>query len=91
VRFFRDKTVDAEARESFQLRLWAIVIALLAIFAYIVAFVAENNSRVTLHFVFVTTHTSVIWLILLSLAIGIVGGLLLSQLYRRRRGGHQSG
>lgn len=91
MRFFRDKTVDAEVRENFQPRLWGIVIALLAIFAYIVAFVAENNSKVTLHFVVVTTHTSVIWLILLSLAIGIVGGLLLSQLYRRRRSGHQSG
>jgi uncharacterized integral membrane protein len=91
VRFFRDSTVDAETRENFQLRLWGIVIALLAIVAYIVAFVAENTSRVTLHFVLFTTHTSVIWLILLSLAIGIVGGLLLSQLYRRRRGGHESG
>jgi uncharacterized integral membrane protein len=91
VRFFGNKTVDPETRETFQPRLWAIVIALLAIVAYIVAFVAENNSRVTLHFVFATTHTSVIWLILLSLAIGIVGGVLLSQLYRRRRGGHQSG
>ena len=80
------RSVDAATRETFQPRLWAIVVALIAIVAYIVAFVAENNSRVTLHFVFFTTHTSVIWLILLSLAIGIVGGLLLSQLYRRRRG-----
>lgn len=91
MRFFRDKSIDAETRESFQLRLWAIVVSLIAIAAYIVAFVAENTSRVTLHFVFFTTHTSVIWLILLSLVIGVVGGLLLSQLYRRRRGGHQSG
>jgi uncharacterized integral membrane protein len=90
VRFFKDKTIDPQTRENFQLRLWGIVVALLAIVAYIVAFVAENNSRVTLHFVFFTTHTSVIWLILLSLAIGTVGGLLLSQLYRRRRSGHQS-
>jgi uncharacterized integral membrane protein len=86
VRFFRDdKTGDAEVRENFQLRLWAIVISLIAIVAYVVAFVAENNSRVTIHFVFFTTHTSVIWLILLSLVIGVAGGLLLSQLYRRHR------
>jgi uncharacterized integral membrane protein len=86
VRIPGSRGVDAETRETFQPRLWAIVVALIAIAAYIVAFVAENNSRVTLHFVFLTTHTSVIWLILLSLVIGIVGGLLLSQLYRRRRG-----
>lgn len=52
---------------------------------YIVAFVAENNKNVTIHFVFYSAHTSVIWVILLSLAIGLIGGLLLSQLYRRRR------
>ena len=79
------KGVDTQTRETFQPRLWATVVALIAIVAYIVAFVAENNSRVTLHFVFLTTHTSVIWLILLALAIGVVSGLLLSQLYRRRR------
>jgi len=91
VRLGRGKGIDAETRETFQFRLWSIVIGLLVIAAYIVAFVAENNSRVTLHFVLFTTHTSVIWLILLSFAIGIVGGLLLSQLYRRRRGGKQRG
>jgi uncharacterized integral membrane protein len=91
VRFGRGTGIDQETREAFQLRLWSIVIALLVIAAYIVAFVAENNSRVTLHFVLFTTHTSVIWLILLSLTIGIVGGLLLSQLYRRRRSGNQGG
>jgi uncharacterized integral membrane protein len=91
VRLGRGTGIDPETSETFQLRLWSIVIVLLLIVAYIVAFVAENNSRVTLHFVLVTTHTSVIWLILLSLAIGIVAGLLLSQLYRRRRGGKQRG
>jgi uncharacterized integral membrane protein len=91
VRLGRGKGIDAETRETFQLRLWSIVIGLIVIAAYIVAFVAENNSRVTLHFVLFTTHTSVIWLILLSFAIGIAGGLLLSQLYRRRRGGKQRG
>jgi uncharacterized integral membrane protein len=91
VRLGRGKGIDAETREAFQLRLWSIVIGLIVIVAYIVAFVAENTSRVTLHFVLFTTHTSVIWLSLLSFAIGIVGGLLLSQLYRRRSGGKQRG
>jgi uncharacterized integral membrane protein len=91
VRLGRGKGLDAETRETFQLRLWSLVIGLIAIGAYIVAFVAENTSRVTLHFVLFTTHTSVIWLILLSFAIGIAGGLLLSQLYRRRGGRKQRG
>jgi uncharacterized integral membrane protein len=91
VRLGRGTGIDPETSEAFQLRLWSIVIGLIAIVAYIVAFVAENTSRVTLHFVLLTTHTSVIWLILLSFVIGIACGLLLSQLYRRRRSGKQRG
>jgi hypothetical protein len=85
VRFFRRRPIDAETREEFQPRLWGLVVGLAVIVAYIVAFIAENNKRVSIHFVLLTAHTSVIWLILLSLAIGIAGGLLLSQLERRRR------
>jgi uncharacterized integral membrane protein len=81
---FRRKGIASETREAFQPRLWLIVGGLALIIAYVVAFVAENNKSVRVHFVFHTTQTSVIWLVLLSLAIGLVGGLLLSQLYRRR-------
>jgi uncharacterized integral membrane protein len=84
VKFFRRKRIDSETRETFQPRLWLIIGGLVLIIAYVVAFVAENNKSVTVHFVLVTAHTSVIWLILLSLAIGLVGGVLLSQLERRR-------
>jgi uncharacterized integral membrane protein len=80
----RRKGIDPETRETFQPRLWLSVVGLVLIGAYIVAFIAENNKRVTVHFVFFSAETSVIWVILFTLAIGIVGGLLLSQLYRRR-------
>jgi uncharacterized integral membrane protein len=90
VKFLRRKGIDPETRETFQPRLWLIVGGLALIVAYLVAFIAENNKSVKVHFVFYTGHTSVIWLILLSLAIGLVGGLLLSQL-ERRRGRHKSG
>jgi uncharacterized integral membrane protein len=85
-----DRVVGPETRDTFQPRLWAIVVALVLIAAYVVAFVVKNDAEVDVHFIFFTARTSVIWLILLSLAIGIVGGLLLSQLYRRRRR-HQPG
>lgn len=78
------KGIDAETRETFQPRLWLTVVALVLIGAFIVAFIAENNKRVTVHFVLFSAHTSVIWVILLTLTIGLVGGLLLSQLVRRR-------
>ena len=76
---------DAESRETFQPRLWALVAALVLIGAYLVAFVVENDARVDVHFVLFTAQSSVIWLILLSLLIGVAGGLLLSQLYGRSR------
>jgi uncharacterized integral membrane protein len=81
----RRRGLDPETRETFQPRLWFTVVALALIVAYLVAFIAENNKSVTIHFVFYSAHTSVIWVILLSLAIGVVGGVLLSQLDRRRR------
>jgi uncharacterized integral membrane protein len=85
VRLLRRKGIDPETRETFQPRLWLIVAGLALIVAYIVAFIAENNKNVTIRFVFLSAHTSVIWVILLCLAIGVVAGLLLSQLERRRR------
>ena len=90
MKLIRRKGIDPETRETFQPRLWLIVAGLVAIVAYLVAFVAENNKSVRVHFVFYTGETSVIWLVLLSLAIGLVAGLLLSQLERRRRR-HQRG
>jgi uncharacterized integral membrane protein len=81
----RRRGLDPETRETFQPRLWLIVGGLALIVAYVVAFIAENDKSVTVHFVFYSARTSVIWLVILSLAIGVVGGLLLSQLERRRR------
>jgi uncharacterized integral membrane protein len=65
-------------------RLYTKLLLLLATIAYVVAFVLENRRQVHLHFVLATSRVSLIWLILLSLALGLIGGVLLSQLYRRR-------
>lgn len=79
------KGIDPQTRETFQPRLWLIVGGLILLGAYVVAFIAENNKRVTIHFVLASAQTSVIWVLLLSLAIGFAAGLLVSQLERRRR------
>ena len=84
MKLFRRGGIDPETRETFQPRLWLTVVALVLIGAYIVAFIAENNKKVTVHFVLFSAETSVIWVILFTLAIGVVGGMLLSQLMRRR-------
>ncbi len=84
MKLLRRKGLDPETSETFQPRLWLVVGGLALLMAYVVAFIAQNNKSVTVHFVLASAKTSVIWLILLSLAIGLIGGVLLSQLERRR-------
>jgi uncharacterized integral membrane protein len=63
------------------------LLILVVVGAYAVAFVLENRKQVRVHFVVTKTTVSLIWLILLSLALGAVAGRLLP-LYRRRRRRH---
>ena len=70
---------------SWQPRLWIRVGALVLIGAYLIAFVAGNDQEASVDFVFGQARTSLIWVILLSLLAGLVGGVLLSQLHRRRQ------
>jgi uncharacterized integral membrane protein len=70
--------------EAWQPRLWVAVVGLLVLVAYVAAFVIKNDGKVGVDFVLGTAHASLIWVILLSLGLGLVAGLLLSQLYRRR-------
>jgi uncharacterized integral membrane protein len=71
--------------EEWQPRLYAILIGLALIVAWLIAFIVKNDDNVQLDFVLFDAHVSLIWLIILLLAIGALGGVLLSQLYRRRR------
>lgn len=70
---------------TWQPLLYLKIVALLAAIAYSIAFVASNTDRIKVDFVFWTANVKLIWEILLLLAIGLVGGILLSQLYRHRR------
>ena len=86
MRFRRRPSIDTqELQENWQPKLYARLIALVLLAAYAVAFVLENKKSVHLHFVFVTANVSLVWLILLSLAVGFLVGILLSQLERRSR------
>jgi uncharacterized integral membrane protein len=77
-----------EGSSEFQPRLWLKLLLLIAVIVFVIAFVLENRRHVQLHFVFGSSHVSLIWLILLSIGLGLVGGVLISQLYRRRRRRH---
>jgi uncharacterized integral membrane protein len=81
------KQRDAAARveEQWQPKVYARLIVLAVVVAYAIAFILENGKHVTVHFVITTTRVSLVWLVLLCLALGAVGGILLAQLDRRRR------
>jgi uncharacterized integral membrane protein len=86
VRSRRRPSIDTgEIQEQWQPKLYLRLIVLILLAAYAIAFVLENRKSVSLHFVFVTANVSLVWLILLALAVGFVAGVLLSQLERRRR------
>jgi uncharacterized integral membrane protein len=91
MRLARRPKIDTDRiNEDWQPKLYTRLIALALLVAYVIAFVLENRKSVNLHFVFATASVSLVWLILLSLVIGLVAGILLSQLVRRR-GRHQGG
>jgi uncharacterized integral membrane protein len=71
--------------EEWQPRLYAILIVLILIVGWLIAFIVKNDENVQLDFVLLDAHLSLIWLMILLLAIGFLGGVLTSQLYRRRR------
>jgi uncharacterized integral membrane protein len=68
-----------------QPRVWIRLGVLVLIVAYLIAFVVGNDEEARVDFVFGEARTSLIWVILLSLIAGLVGGVLASQLYRRRQ------
>ena len=74
-----------EFTRSWQPRLWVSLAVLILIGAYLIAFVVGNDEEASVDFVFGTARTSLIWVILLSLLAGLIGGVLLSQLHRRRQ------
>ena len=70
---------------TWQPMLYAKIALLLLVLAYVIAFVVQNTDQIRIDFVFATTKVRLIWTMLLLLGIGLVGGILLSQLYRHRR------
>jgi uncharacterized integral membrane protein len=70
--------------DEWQGRLWAIIVGLFLIAIYLIAFIVKNDERIEIDFVLFKATVSLIWTIVFILALGVLGGLLLSQIYRRR-------
>jgi uncharacterized integral membrane protein len=78
-------TDEDDRPSTWQPLLYTKIAVLLVVIAYAIAFVVQNTDQIRIDFVFATTNVRLIWTMLLLLAIGLIGGILLSQLYRYRR------
>ena len=77
---------EAEDRPStWQPMLYTKIALLLLVVAYSIAFVVQNTDPIKIDFIFGSAKVRLVWEILLLLAVGVIGGVLLSQLYRHRR------
>jgi uncharacterized integral membrane protein len=75
----------AEEQAKRQRPPWVQLAAIGLVALYALLFIILNTHRAKVSFVFASARISVIWVILLSLAVGIVLGVLLSRLNRRRK------
>ena len=64
---------------------WIQLGAIGLVAVYTILFIALNTHRAKVSFVFASAKISVIWVILLSLAVGFVLGVLGTRLNRRRK------
>ena len=85
MRLRRPRIDTGEVSDRWQPRLYLRLIVLGLLVAWAIAFILENRTQVNIHFVLATTRVSLVWVILLALGVGLIGGILLAQLERRRR------
>ena len=86
MRRLRRPRIDTdEVSDRWQPRLYLRLILLGLLVAWAIAFILENRTQVHVHFVPGTARVSLVWVILLALGVGLLGGILLAQLERRRR------
>ena len=72
-------------RRTFQPGLLTRLVPIGVVTGFLILFVVLNTRQSKVDFVFTSTHVSTIFLILLPLGIGILLGVLLSQLYRHSK------
>ena len=80
-----DALQEEDLRSTWQPWLYVKIGLLILAVVWATAFVVENSQQVNVHFVVATANVHLIWMILLLLAVGILAGVLISQLYRHRR------
>jgi uncharacterized integral membrane protein len=69
-------------RQRAKLYVWAFLLA--AFFVILVALIVANTRRVKISWVVGSSHTSLIWIIIVSALLGWLAGVVTSLLFHRR-------
>lgn len=85
MRLRRPRIDTDQVSDRWQPRLYLRLIVLGLLVAWAIGFILENRTQVHVHFVLGTARVSLVWVILLVLGVGLISGILLAQLERRRR------
>ena len=77
---------DREGLDERQVRQIAMIGGVILVASLALVFIVENSQRVSVSFVFFSADISLIWVIILSAAVGAVAGVLGGRMIRRRLG-----
>ncbi len=80
-----EKVPEIEPEEAWQPQLWSKLILLFLLVGYGIALVIANSDKVKISFLFASVKVSLVWLILLCLVLGLISGVLISQMHRHRK------
>ena len=75
---------DREGLDDRQVRQIAMVGGLVLVTSLVLVFIVENSRQVRVSFVFFSSEMSLIWVIVLSGAVGAVLGIMGARVVRRR-------
>ncbi len=79
---------DAPAKPGGDRRAYALLVVFAVVLVYLIAFALLNTESVKVSFVFFSTTTSLIWLMLASTALGLLLGAIATMIVGRRRRRH---
>jgi uncharacterized integral membrane protein len=79
------KRQGSEFEETWQPTLWSKLIVLVLLVGYGIALIVANSKKVEISFLLASVTVSLVWLILLCFVLGLVSGVLVSQMHRHRK------
>jgi uncharacterized integral membrane protein len=82
-----ESRLDRGLRYGHRTGLYAAIVVAIGVLVFLILLIARNADQVDFDYVFASTHTRLIWLIIISAIAGWVLGIVTAFLIRRRTRG----